>query len=60
MQNRGRVFTRDQIMSHVWNTKYIEGTRTVDVHVRRLRYKLGAYAEYLRTVKNVGYGLVEP
>ena len=61
MQNPGRIFTREQLLSRVWGAEDIGGTRTVDVHIRRLRRKLGVYGDELfRTVKNVGYGLLEP
>jgi DNA-binding response OmpR family regulator len=51
-----RVFTREQILSEVWGTDYYGGTRTVDVHVRRLRAKLGEHESLIGTVRNVGYG----
>ena len=52
----GRVHTRDALLSHVWGYDYFGGTRTVDVHVRRLREKLGLEAaEHIETVRNVGY-----
>ncbi|WP_442864281.1 winged helix-turn-helix domain-containing protein [Arthrobacter sp. ATA002] len=55
-QHPGRVFTRDQLLHEVWGYDYYGGTRTVDVHVRRLRAKLGADHENLiGTVRNVGY-----
>ncbi|WP_336922461.1 winged helix-turn-helix transcriptional regulator [Aquipuribacter sp. SD81] len=55
----GRVFTRAQLLQEVWGYDYFGGTRTVDVHVRRLRAKLGAEHEHLiGTVRNVGYRLV--
>jgi DNA-binding response OmpR family regulator len=55
-QHPGRVFTRDQLLHEVWGYDYYGGTRTVDVHVRRLRAKLGADNEGLiGTVRNVGY-----
>ena len=61
MDNVGKVFTRDQLLASVWGVENIGGTRTVDVHIRRLRYKLENGPEtYFRTVKNVGYGMVEP
>ncbi len=51
-----RVFTRDQLLTEVWGYDYFGGTRTVDVHVRRLRAKLGPdYEGLIRTVRNVGY-----
>ena len=55
-QHRGRVFTRDQLLQRVWGYEYGGGTRTVDIHVRRVRAKLGAHAGGLiETVRNVGY-----
>jgi DNA-binding response OmpR family regulator len=55
-QHSGRVFTRAQLLKEVWGYDYYGGTRTVDVHVRRLRAKLGADHEHLiTTVRNVGY-----
>ena len=51
-----RVFTRSDLLTRVWGYDYIGGTRTVDVHVRRLRAKLGPrYGSFIRTVRNVGY-----
>jgi DNA-binding response OmpR family regulator len=49
------VFTREQLLSEVWGYDYFGGTRTVDVHVRRLRAKLGEMESLLGTVRNVGY-----
>ncbi len=58
-QRPGRVFTRAQLLQEVWGYDYFGGTRTVDVHVRRLRAKLGAENEELiGTVRNVGYRFV--
>lgn len=54
--NPGRVFTREQLLSEVWGTDYFGGTRTVDVHVRRLRAKLGDHEALISTVRGVGYG----
>ena len=60
-QHPGRVFTRDQLLQEVWGYDYFGGTRTVDVHVRRLRAKLGTDNEALiGTVRNVGYRFVLP
>ena len=53
--HRGRVFTRQALLSRVWGYDYFGGTRTVDVHVRRLRAKLGDHANVIQTVRNVGY-----
>ena len=58
-QHPGRVFTRAQLLQEVWGYDYFGGTRTVDVHVRRLRAKLGSEHEVLiGTVRNVGYRFV--
>jgi len=58
-QHPGRVFTRAQLLQEVWGYDYFGGTRTVDVHVRRLRAKLGLEHEVLiGTVRNVGYRFV--
>ena len=60
-QHPGRVFTRAQLLQEVWGYDYFGGTRTVDVHVRRLRAKLGVEHESLiGTVRNVGYRFVVP
>lgn len=56
----GRVFSRDQLLNQVWGYDFIGGTRTVDVHIRRLRAKLGPkYASLIDTVRNVGYKFLE-
>jgi len=54
---RGRVLTRQALLEDVWGYTYAEGTRTVDVHVRRLREKLPGLAPFIQTVKSVGYRL---
>lgn len=54
-QHPGRVFTREQLLSEVWGYDYFGGTRTVDVHIRRLRAKLGDLELLIGTVRNVGY-----
>ena len=54
----GQVFTRDSLLHDVWGYDYFGGTRTVDVHVRRLRAKLGDLESLIGTVRNVGYRLV--
>lgn len=60
-QHPGRVFTREQLLQEVWGYDYYGGTRTVDVHVRRLRAKLGPEHEHhIGTVRNVGYRFVVP
>lgn len=60
-QHPGRVFTRDRLLQEVWGYDYFGGHRTVDVHVRRLRAKLGSeYESMIGTVRQVGYKLVLP
>ena len=60
-QHPGRVFSREQLLQEVWGYDYFGGTRTVDVHVRRLRAKLGPEHEHhIGTVRNVGYRFVVP
>ena len=60
-QHPSRVFTREQLVTEVWGYDFFGGTRTVDVHVRRLRAKLGSEHESLiGTVRNVGYKMVPP
>jgi len=58
---RGRVFTRTMLLREVWGYDFYGGTRTVDVHVRRLRAKLGPEHEHLiETVRSVGYRAAGP
>jgi two-component system alkaline phosphatase synthesis response regulator PhoP len=59
LQHRGRVLSRDLLLGDVWGYRYTGGTRTVDVHVRRLREKLPFLVDALVTVKQFGYKLVE-
>jgi DNA-binding response OmpR family regulator len=60
-QHPGRVFTRSHLVQEVWGYDYFGGTRTVDVHVRRLRAKLGPeHEQMIGTVRNVGYKFVRP
>ena len=59
LQHRGRVLSRDLLLTDVWGYHYTGGTRTVDVHVRRLREKLPVLVEVLVTVKQFGYKLDE-
>ena len=49
----GRVFTRDEIFSKIWGSEVIVGNRTIDVHIRKVREKIGE--EYIKTVKGIGY-----
>ncbi|GAB3712875.1 response regulator transcription factor [Mariniluteicoccus flavus] len=55
VRHPGKVFSREQLLSDVWGYDYYGGTRTVDVHVRRLRAKLGESDGLISTVRNVGY-----
>jgi DNA-binding response OmpR family regulator len=59
LAHRGRVLSRDLLLTDVWGYRYTGGTRTVDVHVRRLREKLPALEDALVTVKQFGYKLLE-
>jgi DNA-binding response OmpR family regulator len=59
MRHRGRVLSRDVLLTDVWGYTYTGGTRTVDVHVRRLREKLPTLTDALVTVKQFGYKLLE-
>ena len=53
----GVAFTREKLLQSVWNTDYVTESRTVDMHIRTLRQKLGAYGSIIETVRNVGYRL---
>ena len=53
----GVAFTREQLLMKVWNTDYVAESRTVDMHIRTLRQKLGSYGNIIETVRNVGYRL---
>jgi two-component system, OmpR family, phosphate regulon response regulator PhoB len=59
MERRGRVQTREHLLLNVWNYETEIETRTVDTHVRRLREKLGAEADWIETIRGVGYRLAE-
>jgi len=59
MERRGRVQGRDRLLNDVWGYESVIDTRTVDTHVRRLREKLGKCANYIETVRGVGYRIVE-
>ena len=57
--NRGKVYSRQQLLDRVWGFNYFGGTRTVDIHIRRIRAKLGPrYNRYIQTVRQVGYKFV--
>ena len=53
----GIAFTREQLLQKVWNTDYLLESRTVDMHIRTLRQKLGSYSHLIQTIRNVGYRL---
>lgn len=55
----GTAFTREQLMERVWGTDYMGETRTIDMHIRTLRQKLGRCGEAIKTVRNVGYRMEE-
>jgi two-component system phosphate regulon response regulator PhoB len=59
MERRGRVQTREHLLINVWNYETEIETRTVDTHVRRLREKLGAEADWIETIRGVGYRIAE-
>jgi DNA-binding response OmpR family regulator len=60
LEHKGRVLSRDVLLEDVWGYRYTGGTRTVDVHVRRLREKLPVLADALVTIKQFGYKLEQP
>jgi DNA-binding response OmpR family regulator len=60
IEHRGRVLSRDLLLTDVWGYQYTGGTRTVDVHVRRLREKLPALGSAITTIKQFGYRLEDP
>ena len=55
LSHPGMAFTRDQLFNEIWGMDYCGETRTVDMHIRTLRQKLGVYGEYIETVRSVGY-----
>lgn len=57
MKNQGIVLSRNKIMNEIWGFDYEGETRTIDVHIRTLRLKLGDAGKYIQTVRNVGYKL---
>ena len=58
LENPGTVFTRDRLFSEVWGENFVGETRTVDMHIRTLRQKLGTYGDRIETVRGVGYKLL--
>ena len=59
LSQMGTAFTREQLMERVWGTDYMGETRTIDMHIRTLRQKLGKCGESIKTVRNVGYRMEE-
>ncbi len=59
LSHPGTAFTREQLFAQVWGENYAGETRTLDMHIRTLRQKLGDYGKYIETVRNVGYRLEE-
>ena len=57
LSHPGVAFTRDQLLERVWDSDYLGQTRTVDMHIRTLRQKLGEYGRYIETIRGVGYRL---
>lgn len=55
LENRGLVLTRDQILNHIWGYAFVGESRTVDVHIRTLRQKLGENGDIIETVRGIGY-----
>jgi DNA-binding response OmpR family regulator len=60
VERRGRVQSRDTLLNDVWGYESVIDTRTVDTHIRRLREKLGAAADYIETIRGFGYRMAEP
>ena len=59
LENLGTVLTRDQLLNYVWGYDFDGETRTVDVHIRTLRQKLGEAGEMIKTIRGVGYRIGE-
>ncbi|MBN1500078.1 MAG: response regulator transcription factor [Spirochaetes bacterium] len=60
IENSGQTFSRKDLLNKIWGVEYIGGTRTVDVHIRRLRSKLGEdFNSFIETVRNVGYRCID-
>ena len=59
LERRGAVFTRDQLLNTIWGYSFDGASRTVDVHIRTLRQKLGEAGKYIQTVRGVGYKIGE-
>lgn len=59
LENQGKVLTRNQIFKELWNGPFDKKSRTVDVHIRTLRQKLGKYGDYVETIRGLGYKIGE-
>ncbi|MCT4605646.1 MAG: response regulator transcription factor [Marinisporobacter sp.] len=59
VKNKEKTFTRDEILDHVWGQDYFGGTRTIDIHIQRIRKKLGKYSGMIKTIPKIGYKAVE-
>ena len=59
MENKGKVYSRDKLLSGAWEGEAFVVDRTVDVHVRSIRKKLGKYRDYVQTVRGSGYRFIE-
>ena len=59
LSHPGMAFTREQLFTQVWNMEYMDDSRTLDMHIRTLRKKLGAAGKYICTVRKVGYKLTD-
>ena len=59
LSHMGTAFTREQLMELIWGTDYMGETRTIDMHIRTLRQKLGKCGESIKTIRNVGYRMEE-
>ena len=57
LSHPGIAFSREQLLNKIWNSEYFIETRTIDMHIRTLRQKLGDYGQLIETVRNVGYRL---
>lgn len=60
LKNPGMAFTREQLFTTIWGEEFVGESRTVDMHIRTLRQKLGKYGEMIETVRNVGYRMEVP
>lgn len=58
VKNKERTFSRYEILDRVWGQDYFGGTRTIDIHIQRIRKKLGKYSEILKTMPKIGYKAV--